>query len=193
MTGVWDPARRAGGAYTAYLEFEDDTPATLVYNGYGHFDSAEFSQWVGEQERDPEYNQRVRRALAAAATPEDEWALKEAERYGGGRQRAHRGAHERPHSIFGITIVSCERGDVRQSPEGLIVYGDDGRREIPVPKADRGRIAELEEMYQAVVHDRPLFHDGRWGEATLEVALAIMQSARERREIVMRHQVPSPE
>ena len=61
------------------------------------------------------------------------------------------------------------------------------------PKADRGRIAELEEMYQAVVHDRPLFHDGRWGEATLEVVLAIMQSARERREIVMRHQVPSSE
>ena len=32
------------------------------------------------------------------------------------------------------------------------------------------------------------FHDARWGKATLEVALAILQSAREKREIVLRHQ-----
>ena len=36
-----------------------------------------------------------------------------------------------------------------------------------------------------------MFHDGRWGEATLEVVLGIMQSARERREIYMSHQVPT--
>src|ERR687886_2198660 len=76
MTGIWDPARRSEGAYCAYLEFEDGTPATLVYNGYGHFDSAEFSQWVGEQPRDPEYNLRRRRAIAGTARPEDEWAMK---------------------------------------------------------------------------------------------------------------------
>jgi len=193
MTGIWDPARRAEGAYTAYLEFADGTPATLVYNGYGHFDTAEFSEWAGEQPRDPDYNLRRRRAVAAAARPEDEWAMKEAERYAGAQQRAWREDPNRPHSIFGITIVSCERGDVRQSPHGLLVYGEDRRWEIPVPKADRGRAAELEEMYQAVRHDRPVFHDGRWGEATLEVVLAIMQSARERREIMLAHQVPSPE
>jgi phthalate 4,5-cis-dihydrodiol dehydrogenase len=34
-----------------------------------------------------------------------------------------------------------------------------------------------------------VFHDGRWGEATLEVCLAILQSAAERREIQMAHQV----
>jgi phthalate 4,5-cis-dihydrodiol dehydrogenase len=193
MTGIWDPARRAEGAYCAYLEFEDGTPATLVYNGYGHFDTAEFSEWVGEQPRDPEYNLRRRRAVAAAARPEDEWAMKEAERYAGAQQRAWREDPSRPHSIFGVTIASCEHGDVRQSPHGLLVYGDDRRWEIPVPKADRGRGAELEEMYQAVRNDRPVFHDGRWGEATLEVVLAIMQSARERRELLMAHQVPSPE
>jgi phthalate 4,5-cis-dihydrodiol dehydrogenase len=75
MTGMWDPARRAEGAYCGYLEFEDGTPATFAYNGYGHFDSAEFSEWTGEQQRDPEYNLRVRRQLAGARTPEEEWAL----------------------------------------------------------------------------------------------------------------------
>jgi phthalate 4,5-cis-dihydrodiol dehydrogenase len=32
-------------------------------------------------------------------------------------------------------------------------------------------------------------HDGRWGKATLEVALAIQASARKEREIVLKHQV----
>jgi phthalate 4,5-cis-dihydrodiol dehydrogenase len=36
-------------------------------------------------------------------------------------------------------------------------------------------------------------HDGRWGRATVEVALAIQQSARERREINLDHQVAAPD
>ena len=92
--------------------------------------------------------------------------------------------------LFGLTVVSCEHGDIRQTPQALRVYGDDGKWEVPVAAGERGRAAELEELYQAVVHNRPVFHDGRWGEATLEVVLAIMQSARERRELRMSHQVP---
>src|SRR5581483_5628850 len=89
MTGIWDPARRAEGAWCCYLEFEDGTPASLVYNGYGHFDSSEFTSWMAEGKRDPDYNLRVRRTLAAVKTPEEEWALKEAQRYGGGTERTH--------------------------------------------------------------------------------------------------------
>jgi phthalate 4,5-cis-dihydrodiol dehydrogenase len=33
-------------------------------------------------------------------------------------------------------------------------------------------------------------HDGRWGKATVEVSLAVLESARERREIQLSHQVP---
>jgi len=36
-------------------------------------------------------------------------------------------------------------------------------------------------------------HDGRWGAATLEVCLAILESAAKRKEIFLSHQVPSPE
>jgi phthalate 4,5-cis-dihydrodiol dehydrogenase len=46
------------------------------------------------------------------------------------------------------------------------------------------------EIYEAVVNNRPLFHDGRWGMATLEVCLAMMQSAKERKEIMLTHQRP---
>ncbi len=187
-TGIWDLSRHAEGAYCAYLEFEDGTPATLVYNGYGHFDTAEFTEWAGEQQRNPDYNLRVRRALASVTKPEEEWALKEAQRFGGGDERQYRGQRE-VQSLFGLTIVSCEHGDIRQTPHALLIYGDDGKWEVPVAAGERGRAAELEELYQAVVHDRPVFHDGRWGEATLEVVLAIMQSARERRELLMSRQV----
>lgn len=193
-TGIWDRSRRAEGAYTAFLEFQDGTPATVVYNGYGHFDTAELTWWAGEQPRDPDYNLRARRALSSAGAPEQEWAMKDAERYGGAAERRYHSRSERPHSIFGLTVVSCEHGDIRQTPEGLKVYGDDGYWEVPVPKQEgSGREAEVLELYDAVVHERPVLHDGRWGEATLEVVLAIMQSAKDRSEILLSHQVPSPE
>jgi len=193
MTGIWDPARRAEGAWCAYLEFEDGTPASLVYNGYGHFDSSEFTSWMAEGQRDPDYNLRVRRTLAAVKTPEEEWALKEGQRYGGGSERTHYSDEvtERPQSHFGLTLVSCEHGDIRQSLQGLYIYGDEKKWEVPVAAGERGRAAELEELYGAVVQQRPGFHDGRWGMATLEVVMGLMQSAQERKEVFMSHQVPA--
>jgi len=74
-----------------------------------------------------------------------------------------------------------------------MIYGDEEKREITLPSGRIGREAEVEELYHAVVSDRPVFHDGRWGEATLEVCLAILESAKERREIRVSHQMPSPE
>ena len=52
------------------------------------------------------------------------------------------------------------------------------------------RAGELQKLYQAVVDKRPVFNDGKWGKATLEVLLAMLQSAKERREITLEHQVP---
>ena len=94
---------------------------------------------------------------------------------------------------LGIVIASCEGADIRQSPHGLWVYDDNGQRELPVEGLREERFAELDEMYQAVTQNRPVEHDGRWGMATLEVVLGIMQSGRERREIMMTHQCPSYE
>jgi phthalate 4,5-cis-dihydrodiol dehydrogenase len=194
MTGIWDPDRHAEGAWAAYLEFEDGTPSTLVYNGYGHFNTAELHYWIGEggQPVSPDMNVSTRRRVKEIA---DETTLKERDRYGGEapRNQDGDGARARKQPFFGLTIVSCERGDIRQSPDGLTIYGDEGNQSIALPLGSRGRFAELEELYDAVVEGRPAYHDGAWGEATLEVVLAIMQSAKERKEIYMEHQVPSPE
>ena len=50
----------------------------------------------------------------------------------------------------------------------------------------------IEEAYNGIVLGKPIFHDGRWGMATLEVQLGLMRSARERREVLLEHQVPVP-
>ena len=197
MTGVWDKAREWEGSYTCYLEFEDGTPATLVYSGYGFFDTAELFSWVGEggQHRSPETNLDVRKKLREVRTPEEEEQLKEGMRFGGKREGeySHVWSGEGKQPFFGFTLVSCQKGDIRQTPDGLYVYGETEQRDVPLPAGARGREAEVEELYNAVVHKRPVFHDGRWGAATLEVCLAMLESAEKRKEIFLSHQVPSSE
>jgi phthalate 4,5-cis-dihydrodiol dehydrogenase len=194
-TGIWDPARPHEGSYVGYLEFADGTPATLVYSGYGFFDTAELFWWVGEggQPRDPETNARVRKKQKEITTAEEEELLKEQMRYGGRREGefSHDWQGERHQPFFGFTLVSCDKGDIRQSADGLIVYGEEGKKEIALPAGKRGREAEVDELYQAIAENRPVFHDGRWGEATLEVCLAILESAKEKREIFLKHQRPA--
>ena len=137
MTGIWDKARAYEGSYTCYLEFEDGTPATLIYSGYGFFDTAELFSWVGEggQHRDPETNLQVRRRLREVQSPEEEERLKEGMRFGGQREGefSHVWSGERRQPFFGFTLVSCERGDIRQTPDGLFIYGENEKREITLP------------------------------------------------------------
>ena len=196
MTGVWDPARQWEGSYTCYLEFEDGTPATLVYSGYGFFDTAELFNWVGEggQPRGPGTNLTVRKKLREVGSSEEEEQLKEDMRFGGGREGdyAHVWSGERKQPFFGHTVVSCQKGDIRQTPDGLKIYGETEQREIKLPGGSRGREAEMEELYGAVVEGRPVLHDGRWGAATLEVCLAMLESARQRKEIYLSRQTPIP-
>jgi phthalate 4,5-cis-dihydrodiol dehydrogenase len=133
--------------------------------------------------------------LREVHAPEEEEQLKEAMRFGGRREGefSHVWSGERKQPFFGFTLVSCEKGDIRQTPDGLHLYGETERREITLPAGRRGREAEIEELYNAVVHDRPVFHGGRWGAATLEVCLAMLESAQQRKEVFLSRQVPSPE
>lgn len=198
MTGQLMPERSAPGNYMAYVEFEDGVPATVIYNGYGYFDTSEFMGGYGERHFTPTRRVEVRRQLQAHTRNEEQ--AKEAMRFGGDQEGgfAHGSAEIQRERLpgggafFGITVVTCERGEIRQSPPGnLLVYTDDGIKDLPVSGAGASRNSELTELYEAVVQDRPVYHDGRWGMATLEVVLGIMQSARERREIMMTHQSPT--
>ena len=102
-------------------------------------------------------------------------------------QRRCEGARHQP--FFGLNLVSCERGDIRQSPDGLYVYTEEGREEIPCPPF-MDRAGELRRLYDAIIKGQAEMADGRWGKATLEVILAILESSRQCREITLAHQVP---
>lgn len=188
------------GGYSCFLEFDNGAPATLVYDGRSFFDTAELFWWVGEggTPRPPDTNSKRRqsyRRFAALSREEMEQNLereKENGRYGAADKRPmyEAGGPSAHQPFFGLTVVSCDRGAMRQSKDGLIVYGEDGPKEIPIEKELHGRAAELREIYGGIVENRPIFHDGRWAMATLEVCLAIADSVNESKEIKLTRQVP---
>ncbi|WP_207844274.1 Gfo/Idh/MocA family protein [Williamsia soli] len=188
-TGVWDSARPAAGAYTAFLDFEDDTVATLVYNSYAHFDTAEFTDWRGEGPRTPDTNLKARERLSRISGASEDSA-KEGWRYGSDTRPQ---IGEPALSNFGLTIVSCDHGDIRQSAEGLIIHGDNEIRTIPVKADLDASSGAFQNMYDVLNSGAPILRSGRWGEATVEVLQAIMTSSQERREITLGHQVAGVE
>ena len=197
MVGRWMPERPCPGNFSAYLEFEDGTPATIVYNGYGYFDTSELTWGIGNRMYSEEERVRVRRALRRGEINVED--AKEGMRFGAAAQDATSqgsgwtagadvaGTRAGMH-WFGITVASFERGDIRQSPNGVYVYGDEGRREVVVQGGRGTGTVEMAELHEALYEGKPLTHDGRWGMATLEVGQAMVQSARERREILLTHQ-----
>jgi phthalate 4,5-cis-dihydrodiol dehydrogenase len=184
QVNVLDPARPTEAGCMALLQFDNGAAASLTYSGYDHFDSDEWHFGIGERgARKPLSHGAARRALETAS---DESRART-------EQFAYRGAANLPphQPHFGVTIVTCARGDLRASAEGVMLYDKSGMRELPLPRGGGmpGRREVLDDMRAALRAGKRLLHDGRWGKATLEVALAIQQSAREGREIALAHQV----
>ena len=200
ITGQWmEPRHTAPGYFSALIEFEEGVSATLIYSGYGYFMASELFEPGASGPAAPDAAGRVRTRQEIRAGSRDEAAAKHeralathgtppaATRPGAGPARS------RFLADLGLLVVFCDHGDMRQSPNGLYVYSDEGNSEIPLEDAARTHSPELEELYQALTASQPILHGGRWGLATLEVSLAIMQSAREHREIFLERQVPVPE
>ena len=196
-TGVWDETRPVPGCYSSFLEFENGVVATAVYSGYDHFNSRELTYRVDEGDAwpDPPVHAKARTALREAGSKEAETAMKRDRRFGGsGRDPAGAAPEQRrptPWILGGPLVASFDKGDVRLTPNGLMVYGEEEKWEIPLPNLPDGRDGIIDEVYQAVVNGRRPSNDGHWGKATLEVVLALFQSGKERREIQMSHQVPT--
>jgi phthalate 4,5-cis-dihydrodiol dehydrogenase len=162
----------------------------LIYDGYGYFDDRELIEgdiFGGDQPLGP--GQRLRQARAQGKLNKDTSRSGEAfeiERGDGENVRKVR------QPFFGLTLVSCERGAIRQSAEGVFIYDEHGRTEVPCPSWHGPLKVELEDFREAINGHQSVPHDGNWGKATLEVCLAILESSRDGREIVLSHQVPSP-
>lgn len=187
---VLDPARPTEGACAVLATFANGAAASLLYSGYDGFDSDELCDWIGESGRpkSPAHG-AARRALAALGGAEGERRERvSAYGYGGTRRCAAAGPVHQPH--FGLTVLTCARGDIRPTRDGLLVYAHEGTREIRLPPADgtAGRREVLDEICGAVRSGRMPLHDGRFGRDTLAVCLAIGRSAREGREVALARQ-----
>ena len=193
MTGQWMPPRdTAPGYFTALLEFEDGVFATGIYSAYGYFMASELFEPDAGGPMTPGLEGRLEARRQIVGGLRDETAAKE-QRIVDSRRPAGPRRSSSYLSDLGLLVVSCEHGDMRQSPNGIYVYSDEGTSEIELTETRGAHSPELAELQEAIVNGRPLLHGGRWGLATLEVSLAIMQSAEEHRDIEMQHQVPVPD
>lgn len=164
-----DPHFRTEGNYSALIEFEDGLAASLVYNAYGYFDISELTWNIGEG------GQVATPTAEARRKPRAQGPVEPSVRYGDRRPSTAPRVQRQP--FYGLTVVSCERGVIRQSPEGLFVYDENGRREIPCDNSSALH-RDFAELASAIRDDRAPFPDGYWGKATLEVCLGILESTK---------------
>ena len=180
--GRWDPSRPTEGAYSALIWFENGAYASLSYNGYGHFNTDEWSGWIGEMgdRTSPDTYGSARRRLETLASSGDEAKLKAAGTYGGSAYKpptTSADESQRFHQHFGPVIVSCERADLRPLPDSIVVYGDEQRKTLPLPAPSVPRAEVIDELYGAVVEERSPLHNGEWAKGTLEICIAILKSS----------------
>ena len=180
-TGAWDSSRPTEGAYSALLGFEGGAFASCTYSGYGHYDTDELMDNIGElgQSKNPVDYGAARKRLLNAIRPEEETALKAARNYGG---RLYVPAHNLPtghaHQHFGQIIISCEKADLRPSATGIEIYADSQKGFEPLPTPCIPRVEVINELFDCVVHDKPARHSGQWARATTAVCLAMLESAK---------------
>jgi phthalate 4,5-cis-dihydrodiol dehydrogenase len=186
LTGIWDKQRPTEGAMTALLEFESGVAASLTYSGYDHFDADEFHEWVGEggETKTADYG-KLRRALKQFKTPEEEARGRTASGFAGSGMRKSTGPMHHPH--FGLVIVSCENADLRPSPDGVLIYSEDGVREVRVDpaRAYPNKDGVIDEFYEAIHNGKPAVHDGKWGYDNTVAGLALLESSRSRRPVTV--------
>ena len=199
-TGKWWPERNAVGYYSAFIDFENGVTANVTNNGYGYSMTADLVPWSDEKGRGLiegyTHEDRVQIRTDIKEGNRDEMAAKDALRIGSDHER--RVWREVPKEAppwnpanLGILIATCERGDIRQSRYGLSIYKDGGveDRALEVTRYQAGR-EDLMELYNAIRNGAPVYHDGAWGMATLELIAGIMESSRTGKEVVLSHQVP---
>src|SRR5919198_947897 len=199
VTGQWmAPRHTAPGFFSALLECENGAFATLVYSAYGYFMASELFEPGSGGPAAPglqgriEARQHITTGTRDEAAAKEQRTLEEAQRTGPAAGAATPSG-ARFLSDLGLLVVSCEHGELRQSPAGIYIYSDTGTTEVPLTETRGAYAPELDELYDALVYGKPVLHSGRWGLATLEVCLAIMRSATEHRDILMQHQVAVPD
>jgi len=180
-----DPERPTEGHCAAFLTLSDGVVSTFAYSGYDHFDSDEFQFWVGELGSPRQASHAKSRKLLAAtkANGGSEHDLR-VQQYGYGgpvAQSLQAGWTNRKQAHFGTVIATCERADLRPSAEGVLIYGNDGVREVPAEltrEPYRLNDPTIDELLNAMAGRAPVLRDARWGMNTLRICQAVLDSTR---------------
>lgn len=180
--GALDSARNAPGHCVAFLDFESGAVASVTFSAYDFFDSDEWHHWIAEGGAGKPSN-RHGGARRAFQTRTSDLAAHQDLGYGGRVL-----PNEQPYlPHFGLIVVTCEKGDMRLSPTGIIIHGLSGTREVAVPRGigRPGQGDALDMLWRAVRERQPSIHDARWGRDTIAVILAVLQSSKMRSEVVL--------
>ena len=184
-TGAWDPERNTEGAYAALLWFANGAFASLTYSGYGHFDSDEWTGWIGEMGhcKDAADHGAARRLLKQTTNSAEEARLKNEATYGGPSYIAPVAAAGAWYQHFGPIVISCEEADLRPAPDGVWIHGHERKSLLALPRPEVPRLEVVDELVAALRDGVSPLHDGVWARSTLEVCLALLRSAGENRDV----------
>ncbi len=180
FTGNWDTTRPTEGAYSALLGFEGGAFCSATYSGYAHYDSDVLLDNIGENgfpKKRADYG-AARRRLALANSANDEAQLKASRNYGGSLYTPPALAEGMLHQHFGHMLVSCDKADLRPTPAGIEIHGDEAQLVEALPPPTVPRVEVIDELCRCVTEGTPALHSGEWARATTEVCLAILESAR---------------
>jgi phthalate 4,5-cis-dihydrodiol dehydrogenase len=183
-----DPLRPTEGNCCAFLTLTNGVAATIVYSGYDHFDSDELQFWIGEVGARKTANHGGARKVLRELSGTTERDLR-VQRYGYGGP-VSKGLEalrkDRRQAHFGSFIVTCEKADLRPSPDGVLVYGHEGVREIPADATNGANglsDTTIDELLDAVHGRAPVLRGVEWGMDTVRVCLALLESSRQRAEV----------
>ena len=159
------PRPKTPGAFNALLSFEHGATANISFNGFGVFDTAELTWNHGE----------TGRASVWRAPPGEAHPSSAAVKASHARQSIN--DNVTGHAFYGLTIVACEHGLIRQSEGGIYIYAREGRREEQVTRTERcvGELMEMRDMFERS-GTQSVFPNGQWGAETMRACLNIMSN-----------------
>jgi phthalate 4,5-cis-dihydrodiol dehydrogenase len=187
VSGIMDPTRGTEGHLAALITFENGAVASIVYSGHDRFDSDEFHFNVGEigYPKTASHGAAWRACQKLETVDAETEVRRDRYGYGSGAFRDLKPPPHQPH--FGMLIASCTEADLRPSADGLTVFGMEGAQEISLRGRETfaGHVNVWNDCFDAIRGARPALHDGQFARTTLLVCQALLESAREGREVFL--------
>ena len=180
FVGDFDPERSCDGAYSALIEFENNCFASITYSGYAHYDGDEEMAWISEMgmPKDPEnYGMARRKLINVDQNAESLEKSKKGYHEGYTLPTAQQNEH------FGNIIISCQKADLRPTPQGIHIYSDDGYEFIALSMPDVPRASVIDELYQLVRQGIPPVHSASRALNTIALCEGIYNSARQKQRV----------